>query len=61
MYAKDKADGTTVTYPHKLRVLLRGKVEDLLQRYSLDEVLSEIAAQRPAFDIHLTAAKIEVK
>jgi hypothetical protein len=60
MFTKNKADGTVVAQPHKLRVMLRDKVGDLLSRYTLDEVLSEIAAQRPAFDIHLSANMGEV-
>lgn len=54
-FTKEKADGSVVAHPHKLRVMLRDKIGDLLSRYTLDEVLSEIASQRPTFDIHLTA------
>jgi hypothetical protein len=55
-YLHERLDGSIKVHPHKLRAMLRTKVHDLLARYSLDEVLGEIADQRPSFDIRLTAA-----
>jgi hypothetical protein len=55
-YLKERMNGTVVTQPHKMRVMLRGKISNLLTQYTLDEVLGEIAAQRPTFDIHLVVA-----
>jgi hypothetical protein len=55
-YLHERLDGTIKVHPHKLRAMLRSKIADLLSRYSLDEVLGEIADQRPSFDIRLTAA-----
>ena len=55
-YTKERMDGTISVYPHKMRVMLKNKISEMLSRYSLDEVLSEIAQQRPTFNIHVTAA-----
>jgi hypothetical protein len=55
-YIRERMDGTAQVYPRKLRAALRNKVGDLLSRYSIDEVLSEIADQRPTFDIRLIVA-----
>jgi hypothetical protein len=55
-YIKQRANGTTTPYPHKMRVMLRKQMNELLSRYSLDEVLSEIATLRPSFDIRLCVA-----
>jgi hypothetical protein len=50
-YIREKMDGTPLVQPHKLRVLLQKKISELLTKYTLDEVLGEIAQQRPSFDI----------
>jgi hypothetical protein len=56
-YIKERMDGAVTAYPHKMRVMLEKKISEMLSRYSLDEVLSEIAAQRPTFDLHLRVAQ----
>jgi hypothetical protein len=58
-YFHEKADGSNKAQPHKLRAMLKNKVGDLLSRYTLDEVLSEVAAQRPSFDIILRVANLQ--
>jgi hypothetical protein len=55
-YIHEKADGSAKPYPHKLRIFLKNKIAELLTRYTLDEVLSEIAAQRPSWDIIVRVA-----
>lgn len=55
-YIHEKPDGTAKVHPHKLRAMLKNKISDLLTRYTLDEVLSEIAQQRPTFDIRVSIA-----
>lgn len=60
-YIKEHGHKPPTVYPHKLRSMLKGKVSDLLSRYTLDEVLSEIASQRPSFDIHLHLAPASPK
>jgi hypothetical protein len=56
-YIRERSDGTSAVHPHKLRAMLKNKIAELLTRYSLDEVLSEVAAQRPSFDIRICPAK----
>jgi hypothetical protein len=58
-YIRERSNGTSVVHPHKLRAMLKTKISELLTRYSLDEVLSEVAAQRPSFDIHICPAKTD--
>ena len=53
--------GAEKLYPHKTRIMLERKVRELLTKYSLDEVLREIAQQRPAFHIHMHPSSIAVK
>jgi len=50
-YIREKMDGTPVVQPHKQRVFLQKKISYLLTKYTLDEVLGEIAQQRQSFDI----------
>ena len=55
-YYRERLDGTPVLHPHKHKTILKNKIIALLAHHSLDDVLSEIAAQRPAFDIHIRVA-----
>lgn len=60
-YIREKMNGEVHVHPHKQRVMLEKKIGELLSRYTLDEVLAEIAAQRPTFDIVLRVSTPKAK
>jgi len=55
-YYRERLDGTPVLHSHKQRTILKNKIISLLATYSLDDVLSEVAAQRQTFDIYIRVA-----
>jgi hypothetical protein len=47
---------TTATHPPRLARELKQRIEDLFHRYAFEEVIAEIARQKPKFDIHISSS-----
>ena len=51
----------TPTHPPRMARELKQRIQEMFTRYTFDEVMAEIARQKPGVDIHISKARPDSK